>query len=136
MDRDEAKRRIEDLEASLPPPTPTKPMTLAEIADAATRAIHDEWLRCCAHLPRDVHEALGDEPLMRSVPDPNADDGVHGMFLFDGGHTLVSYMDEHAVVQRKQVDGSVLVIWYGDGEEAGRRIVPRTAFELGDPSAN
>ena len=130
MNRDEARRLIADTEASLPPPT------IDEAADAAARSIHDEWGRCLAHLPRDVYEALSDDVQMRSDPDPNADDGVHASFLFDEGQTLVSYRDEHAVVQRQQDDGSVLVIAYSYGEEAGRRIVPRAAFDPGDPSAN
>jgi hypothetical protein len=117
VERDDYRRQIDDMLASVNDPSPTpRPDPSTE----AAKAIADEWNRCRAHLPRDVYEALSDEVMMRSDPNATADDGVHAVFLFDGGKTLVSYRDGHAVVQRQQDDGSVHVVAYRYGESSGR----------------
>lgn len=104
---------------------------------AAAEAVSAEWMRCCAHLPRDVFDALSDDVMFRSDPDPAADGGVHGSFLFDEGQTLVSYRDGHAVVARRADDGSSVVIVYRDGAETERRTVPAAAIAPDiDPTLN
>lgn len=106
-------------------------------AGAAARSITDEWGRVLTHLPRDVFEALPDDVMFASVPDPGADDGVHASFAFDEGRTLVSYRDEHAVVATRREDGSVLIVAYHDGAEDSRHTVPAAAISPDiDPSSN